>query len=108
MEIRPQPGKPQRPVEALAAPYAVRFYLQPGATASMARDRRSVILRGESGRGWFFRSDAADVAIEPSACFENGLTRRSVQIVLRGSARTDAESRIRWKLEPAGATESQI
>ena len=39
---------------------------------------------------------------------ENGLTRRSVQIVLRGSARTDAESRIRWKLEPAGATESQI
>lgn len=97
-----------RPVEALAAPYAVRFYLQPGATASMARDRRSVILRGESGRGWFFRSDATDVAIEPSACFENGLTRRSVQIVLRGSARTDAESRIRWKLEPAGATESQI
>lgn len=93
-------------VNALAAPYAVRFFLQPGATASMARDRRSVILRGESGRGWFFRSDAADVAIEPSACFENGLTRRSVQIVLRGSVRTDAESRVRWKLEPAGATET--
>lgn len=92
-------------VTPLAAPYAVRFYLQPGATASMARDRRSVIVRGESGRGWFFRSDAADVAIEPSACFDNGLTRRSVQIVLRGSVRTDAESRIRWKLEPAGATE---
>lgn len=93
-------------VTALAAPYAVRFHLQPGATASMARDRRSVIIRGETGRGWFFRSDAADVAIEPSACFENGLTRRTVQIVLRGSARTDAESRIRWKLEPAGATET--
>jgi len=95
-------------VAPLAAPYAVRFFLQPGATASMARDRRSVILRGESGRGWFFRSDAADVAIEPSACFENGLTRRSVQIVLRGSVRTDGESRIRWKLEPAGATETQL
>lgn len=94
-------------VTALAAPYAVRFHLQPGATASMARDRRSVILRGETGRGWFFRSDAADVAIEPSACFENGLTRRTVQIVLRGAVRTDAESRIRWKLEPAGAVEAQ-
>jgi len=93
-------------VTPLAAPYAIRFHLQPGATASMARDRRSVILRGESGRGWFFRSDAADVAIEPSACFENGLTRRTVQIVLRGSVRTDAETRIRWKLEPAGATET--
>jgi len=96
-----------RVVAPLAAPYAVRFHLQPGATASMARDRRSVILRGETGRGWFFRSDAADVAIEPSACFENGLTRRTVQIVLRGSVRTDAESRIRWKLEPAGAAETQ-
>ena len=95
-------------VAPLAAPYAVRFHLQPGATASMARDRRSVIIRGETGRGWFFRSDAADVAIEPSACFENGLTRRTVQIVLRGSVRTDAESRIRWKLEPAGATETQV
>lgn len=94
-------------VAALAAPYAVRFHLQPGATASMARDRRSVILRGESGRGWFFRSDAAEVAIEPSACFENGLTRRTVQIVLRGSVRTDSETRIRWKLEPAGAVETQ-
>ena len=98
---------PKSEVEALAAPYAVRFHLQPGATASLARDRRSVIIRGETGRGWFFRSDAADVAIEPSACFENGLTRRTVQIVLRGSARTDAETRIRWKLEPAGAVETQ-
>lgn len=96
---------PKGSAAPLAAPYAVRFHLQPGATASLARDRRSVIIRGETGRGWFFRSDATDVAIEPSACFENGLTRRTVQIVLRGSVRTDAESRIRWKLEPAGAVE---
>lgn len=92
----------------LAAPYALRFHLQPGATASLARDRRSVLLRGATGRGWWFRSDAPDVAIEPSACFENGLTRRTVQIVLRGTARTDAESRIRWKLEPAGASETPL
>lgn len=97
---------PKGPAKAaLAAPYAVRFHLQPGATASLARDRRTVLLRGESGRGWWFRSDATEVSIEPSAVFQDGLTRRTVQVVLRGTARTDAETRVRWKLEPAGAAE---
>ena len=97
---------PKGPPKAqIATPYAVRFHLQPGATPSLARDRHTVLLRGETGRGWWFRSDAQEVTIEPSACFENGLTRRTVQIVLRGVARTDAETRIRWKLEPAGAAE---
>ncbi len=30
--------------------------------------------------------------------------RRSLQIVVRGSARTDSETKIRWKLSPAGAS----
>jgi uncharacterized heparinase superfamily protein len=90
-------------VRAIAAPYAVRFHLEPGAQASLARDRRSILLRGHSGRGWWFRTDGPDVAIEPSVHVEDGLTRRSLQIVVRGSARTDAETRIRWKLSPAGA-----
>ena len=34
---------------------------------------------------------------------DEGLTRRSLQIVVRGSARTDADTKIRWKLSPAGA-----
>jgi hypothetical protein len=90
-------------VRAIAAPYAVRFHLEPGAQASLARDRRSILLRGHSGRGWWFRTDGPDVAIEPSVHVEDGLTRRSLQVVVRGSARTDAETRIRWKLSPAGA-----
>ena len=90
-------------VRAIAAPYAVRFHLEPGVQASLARDRRSILLRGHSGRGWWFRTDGPDVAIEPSVHVDEGLTRRSLQVVVRGSARTDAETRIRWKLSPAGA-----
>ncbi len=44
------------------------------------------------------------MAIEPSVHIDAGLTRRSLQIVVRVSARTDSESRIRWKLSPAGAS----
>lgn len=88
---------------AIAAPYAVRFHLEPGVQASLARDRRSILLRGHSGRGWWFRTDGPDVAIEPSVHVEEGLTHRSLQVVVRGSARTDAETRIRWKLSPAGS-----
>lgn len=91
-------------VRAIAAPYAVRFQLEPGVQASLARDRRSILLRGHSGRGWWFRTDGPDVAIEPSVHVEDGLTRRSLQIVVRGSARTDSETKIRWKLSPAGAS----
>jgi uncharacterized heparinase superfamily protein len=84
---------------------AARFHLEPGVQASLSRDKKSVLLRGASGRGWWFRTDAADVAIEPSVHFEQGLTRRSLQIVLRGTARTDAETRVRWKISPAGASD---
>lgn len=91
-------------VRQIAAPYAIRFHLEPGVQASLARDRRSILLRGASGRGWWFRTDGPDVAIEPSVHIDEGLTRRSLQIVVRGSARTDNETKIRWKLSPAGAS----
>ena len=100
--LHPAPGHEEE-VRAIAAPYAVRFHLEPGVQASLARDRRSILLRGHSGRGWWFRTDGPDVAIEPSVHIDDGMTRRSLQIVVRGSARTDAETRIRWKLSPAGA-----
>jgi len=100
--LHPAPGQ-KEVVRAIAAPYAVRFQLEPGVQASLARDRRSILLRGHSGRGWWFRTDGPDVAIEPSVHIEEGLTRRSLQIVVRGSARTDSETKIRWKLSPAGA-----
>jgi uncharacterized heparinase superfamily protein len=97
--LTPQPGVR---VRALAAPYAVRFHLYPGLQVSMARDRKSVLLRGPSGRGWWLRNDAAEVSVEPSLCFENGAPRKAAQIVLRGVARTDGPTRVRWKIAPAG------
>ena len=100
--LHPAPGQADV-ARVIATPYAVRFHLEPGVQASLARDRRSILLRGQSGRGWWFRSDGPDVAIEPSVHVDEGLIRRSLQIVVRGSARTDAESKIRWKLSPAGA-----
>ena len=96
----PSPGSHPR---VLAAPYAVRFHLHPQVQANLARDKKSVLLRGPSGRGWWFRSDAADVGVEQSAVFENGLSRKTAQVVLKGVARTDAVTRIRWKIAPAGA-----
>ena len=100
--LHPAPGQ-KEVIRAIAAPYAVRFQLEPGVQASLARDRRSILLRGHSGRGWWFRTDGPDVAIEPSVRIDEGLTRRALQIVVRGSARTDSETKIRWKLSPAGA-----
>ncbi len=97
----PTPGRPDV-TRQIAAPYAIRFHLEPGVQASLARDRRSILLRGHSSRGWWFRTDGPDVAIEPSVHVDGGLTRRSLQIVVRGSARTDSETKIRWKLSPAG------
>ena len=103
-EERLHPAAGQKDVvRAIAAPYAIRFQLEPGVQASLARDRRSILLRGHSGRGWWFRTDGPDVAIEPSVHIDEGLTRRSLQIVVRGSARTDSETKIRWKLSPAGS-----
>lgn len=99
------PAEGQVGERPIAAPYALRFQLEPGVQASLSRDRRAILLRGPSGRGWWFRTDGPDVAIEPAVHVDEGLTRRSLQIVVRGSARTDAETKVRWKLSPAGAAD---
>jgi uncharacterized heparinase superfamily protein len=82
-----------------AVHFAVRFHLHPDVQVSLARDKRSVLLRGPSDRGWWFRNDAAEVALEPSVVFEHGQPRRASQVVLRGMA-GEAGGRVRWKLTP--------
>ena len=85
------------------APFMVRFHLHPDVQALMASDRKSVLLRPEGdARGWWLRSDAVEVALEPSLHYQLGQPRRSQQIVLRGQARLDAGARLRWKLSAAG------
>lgn len=83
------------------APVAVRFHLYPDVRASLARDRRSVLLQGPTSHGWWLRNDAADVSIEPSVHYENGLPRRSTQVVLRSQLPATQGGRIRWKLTGA-------
>ncbi|MDB5424772.1 MAG: hypothetical protein JWQ29_2188 [Phenylobacterium sp.] len=81
---------------------AVRFHLHPEVSALIARDKTSVLLKAESEEsGWWLRSDALEVALEPSVHYQAGQARRSQQIVLRGQARLDAGARIRWKLSAA-------
>ena len=87
-------------------PVDIRFHVHPDATASLARDQRSVLLRGTSNVGWWLRNDAAEVSIEPSVHFTGGHARRCSQVVLRGRLRADRGGRVRWKLalvEPQSA-----
>jgi uncharacterized heparinase superfamily protein len=94
--LTPAPGRagPSTP-----APFCVRFHVFPGVEVSLARDGRSVMLRGPSGQGWWFRNDAPEVAIEPSVCFLDGQPHRTEQVVLRDAVGQEG-ARIRWKLSP--------
>jgi len=82
-------------------PVAIRFHLHPGVKASLALDRKSVLLQGPRGPGWWLRNDAADVSIEHSVHYENGQPRRASQVVLRTQFGTMAGGKVRWKLAKA-------
>ncbi|MFY8143661.1 MAG: heparinase II/III family protein [Caulobacter sp.] len=82
-------------------PFAVRFHLHPDARASIARDGKSVLIRGPNNIGWWLRNDAVDVEIAPSAHFDHGLARKAGQIVLKSQVRPEVGAKIRWKLTRA-------
>ncbi len=79
-------------------PVEAHFHLHPDVRASLARDQRSVLLKGASNLGWWFRNDAGQVSLEPSVHFRDGRAVRTTQVVLRGRLRADRGGRIRWKL----------
>ena len=79
-------------------PYAVHFHLPPEAEAVVARDNKSVLLRGPSSKGWWLRNDAVDVRVEPDVHFRDGQQLPSRQVVLLGHLRADRGGRVRWKL----------
>lgn len=82
-------------------PFAVRFHLHPEARASIARDGKSVLIRGPNNIGWWLRNDAVDVEIAPSAHFDHGLARKAGQVVLKSQVRPEVGAKIRWKLTRA-------
>ena len=93
------PADPNGPRRYL--PFAVRFHLHPEARASIARDGKSVLIRGPNNIGWWLRNDAVDVEIAPSAHFDHGLARKAGQIVLKSQVRPEVGAKIRWKLTRA-------
>jgi len=93
------PANPDGPRRYL--PFAVRFHLHPEARASIARDGKSVLIRGPSNIGWWLRNDAVDVEIAPTAHFDHGLARKAGQIVLKSQVRPEVGAKIRWKLTRA-------
>lgn len=93
------PGMRARPATA----FAVRFHLPPPVRAVLARDGRSILLRGTDGRAWWLRNDAEEVAVEDSMVVVEGVARRASQVVLRGAVETRdgaPAGRVRWKLAP--------
>ncbi len=83
------------------AAYAIRFHVAPGVQVSLARDERSVLIRGPSDQGWWLRNDSREVTLEPSLVNDPGGARRTTQIVLRGRIPAEADDgRVRWKLSP--------
>ncbi|WAC47351.1 heparinase II/III family protein [Asticcacaulis sp. SL142] len=94
----PVEAKPDLP---MAAPFTIRFLLHPDVQVSLSRDRKSVLLRGLSGRGWTLRHDAKEVTIEHGNLFEKGQLRKTSTVALRGVCRLDGPTRVRWKLAPA-------
>ena len=78
--------------------YAVHFHLPPEVEAVVARDNKSVLLRGRSNKGWWLRNDAVDVRVEPDVHFRDGRQLSSRQVVLLGHLRADRGGRVRWKL----------
>ena len=98
-EDRFEPVHDAHPATRRTPAFAVRFHLPPEVQVSLARDKRSVLLRGPSNRGWWFRNDAPDVLLETSTHFEGRLPRRGAQIVLKGPISSNG-ARVRWKLAP--------
>ncbi|MBC7668931.1 MAG: heparinase II/III family protein, partial [Gemmatimonadaceae bacterium] len=82
-------------------PFMISFHLHPDARASLARDGKSVLIKGQSNVGWWLRNDAVEVAIAPSAHFDHGHARRAGTIVLKSQVRPEKGAKIRWKLARA-------
>jgi len=99
-EDRFEPVDGAAPRRTRTSSYTVHFHLPGEVQASLARDRRSILLRGPSNRGWWLRNDAPDVLLEPCTYFQDHAAHRGVQVILRGPINADHGGRVRWKLTP--------
>ena len=63
----------------------------------------SVLIQGAATQPWWLRNDAAEVSVEPAIHYQDGLPRRTHQIVLHSIVPSHAGGRVRWKLARADA-----
>lgn len=82
-------------------PFKISFHLHPDARASLARDGKSVLIKGPSNIGWWLRNDAPDVSIQAAPHFDHGHARQAGVIVLKSQVRVEKGAKIRWKLARA-------
>ena len=79
-------------------PFAVRFHLHPGVSASLAQGGDSVLLRPPAGGGWRLHAAGAVVSLEPSIYLGQAEEiRRSQQVVLGAVLGPDG-ARVKWAL----------
>lgn len=81
-----------------------RFHLHPAVRASLARDKKSVILLLPNKEGWRFKSNCPELLLEKSVyCGEGGAPVSTEQIVIRAALYEGREERrdfaARWALQ---------
>ncbi len=80
-----------------------RFHLHPGVRASLARDKKSVILLLPNKEGWRFKSNCPELLLEKSVyCGAGGAPGACEQIVIGASAfdrRYDTAVNVKWALQ---------
>ncbi|MGH6951624.1 MAG: heparinase II/III family protein [Vitreimonas sp.] len=86
-------------------PYVARFHLHPDVHARIV-EHQMVLLETRAGQRWRLRTDAPDIAIDPSTYWGGAVPRDSLQIVLSGEADPMGHglappNRIRWALARA-------
>jgi uncharacterized heparinase superfamily protein len=78
--------------------FAIRFHLHPDASASLAQNGRTVLLRLGSGAGWRLRATGATVSLGDSVYLgRRGEVRRTQQIVVAGDKREE-EAVVKWAI----------
>ena len=79
-----------------------RFHLHPGAKASLARDKKSVIILLPNKEGWRFKANCEELALDKSVyCGGGGAPAACEQIVIRAGAcvrRDETAVNIKWAL----------
>ncbi len=101
--IRPMRLKSPNPKAPI--PFVARFHLHPNVRARMI-EHHVALLETPGGQKWRLRTDAPDIAIEPSIYWGGANPRESLQIVLTGEADPMGHglappNRIRWALTRA-------